>query len=1038
MNLDLLNKDIRQRIDSASVRYLFEVDISGRQKQKIIEYFASVIKSNNLSSIIKLWSKSYPTLNLILLSEIARQAYNQEYRGYWNNFYNAVGLEPENISRSNIESTLGNAFLGELRARMLETEITGFTYVSPILAHAGLPENSYQEFIEWLVKCESGVKLSAFADISSSDFIYNLRQWKNTPCSSRLRSLINHEEGHTMIWSMANYVGECALYVECDSPCPLEWKGTFLERLYDNVKKYYSGNVEKLSSVHFTGLAPVILWDYENQSVVCGVPEQPAVKGAEMHLIDGFGSQNGLIIESGFSNGIIEETIGTPLTKEDKLFAKVKYKRNGVEWKVKEFEYAGGEPVVFDQFGLILRDNKNNCYPTGEYMALFLRDISGFPGVTMEEDLLEPVGWFGWRGSRITCSEGAQLGSFKFHNNSRVIRWGLISQGQSNVAMLGERSLWLNKWPDIIINNRSIQEISKCVLQVEVLSSNQKIHKQVILKIGDKHDVPLIEHNDGVVLALSKMKSCKDVNGNIRIKLRTPDRAECQAIDFVKLVGLNIDYQTTKGDISKGLVISGKNFNLVVLDGKLRTSEILVGGVKRYSIYPINPVKSPDVKVTIISDDSSDVTLRVKVPVNRISLVTGNSTLGNWDKLPLQFSFDNLSVDEKLKLETMEPIIYQEGQALCRIVYNPSTFLAGKATKNPCITEISLIRLKDILGNNPRGMLQIKGTTGWLDIVDLNISDKDSSSLSSEEGKQIIYPDRIGKLQQAQLNFEWEAINCMIKPLLDSSITTAIEDQELLRVAGANAALWLGNYKLVENLLFPLKTRSDITEVRLLLALAIARSDYNDTVKVNQLHNQISQWPNAIDRLIVETELNYRGIKPNYRKNGALKACRRGLNSLRNNLKGPLAIDYALIDVVTSFLLGTDIPDSKDYLTGEPSSVAEKYLCNTINLLKALSKYLYLPLSSYQTTKGLKLDDTILKFICHPMDLAYINLCIAQSEGRYEEATRFLNNHFTIGYADFYGLDLLRYRQEKASGNQQVAEELYKKIFNQYEFLIEE
>lgn len=1036
MNPELLNKDIRKRIDKAGARFLFEVDIASKHKQKIVEYFISAVKSKSLSSTIRLWVRNYPTLNMVLLSEIARQAYNQEYRGYWNNFYNAVGIETENISRSNIESMLGNAFISELRARMLETEIIGFTYVSPILAHSGLPENSYQEFIEWLVKLEPGVKLSAFADISSTDFLHNLQQWRNIPCSSRLRCLINHEEGYTMIWSMANYVGECAVYVECGNPCPLEWHGTFLERLYDAVKKYYSGNVEKLSSVHFTGLAPIILWDYDNQSIVSGVPEQRAVRGAEMHLIDGFGSQNGLTIGTNFSDELIEEIIGTPLTREDKLYAKVKYKRNGQEWKVRELEYTGKDPIIFDEHGLILRENKDNCYPTGEYLALYLSDIDGIPGVTLTEDLMEPVGWFGWRGSRIICAEGAQLGPFKFQDKSKLIKWEVIGQaGQSNVTLLNERNLWLNKWPDILVKNRSIEEICRYVLQVELLSSNQKILKQILLKLGDKSDVPLIKKDDGVVLVLSKMEKCKDLQGHIRIKLRTPDRAECPVINFVRLVGVHIDYIAIKGEISKGVSLSGKNFNVLVLDGKEREREYLSGGVMRCSLYPTNPVKSPDVRFIMVLDGHSDVILRVKVPVNRISLVTSKSTLGNWSELPLRLSLDNLSVDDRLKIETLEPISYNNGQSLCRIVLNTSPFVVGKATKNPYIVEIPLIRLKDTLGSNPRGMLQIKGTRGWLDIVDFYVPVDESLPQKLKGIEQKIRSNRIDKLQQAQLNFAWDDIKAMINPLLDNT-ATVIEEEELLRVAGANAALWLGDYELVEEILSPLMTRSDINEVRLFLALACARAHYTDTVKINRLHNEISQWPSSMEKKIVEIELNYRGIKLNQRKSGALKSCRRGLD-LTRYLKGPLAIDYALIDVVTGFLLNFDISDIKEYISGDPTNEAEKYLYHTINVLKELKKYLNSPLSNYQS-KGLLIDDTLLRLICHPMDIAYIKLCLAQSEGRYEEAASMLDNHFTTGYADFYGLELIKYRQEKARGNEQVAAELYKKIFDKYEFLIEE
>jgi len=554
-------QDLYYKIEEANARFLFEIDFTEDEKQNVIDFFQkfTCCSPENLMNNLKLWGEEHTVLNLILLTEVARRSYNAEIKGFWPNFFDTFQIENRS---SYVQGILGKAFLRGLRRFHLETEVPlRYEYVGRILAHAGLPETCYQEFIDWLLNIEPDLSLTYFAEMSCGDFLQTVSWSEKQPQSNFLNNLLSSDEGKIMLWSLASLIGEGALLIENEHSCP--WSEGFRYRLFHSVKDFYSGEKLVKKKLKQIGADPRIYWDVEGQVIIIYLREQRLPPGFTLKLSGVLGEDRALSVRWGEGCLLIDEIRSKPLGPSDKIYAQVDYIKNGQPRKSKKVEIAdeAKEVIFFDSAGLVLKPDVNVNYQPGEYLILIKKSVQEsflLKDVRVTDELIEPAGWRDFRGYRVNTSSGVSIDNYNFVLIHRELNWSLNVIQSQDVNIISSIPVLIDGWPEVIIRDISPDMLENALLEIELNNNYHQLVKSFTLNVGsvenEKADIYHTEMpgGEGIKLSFQRWQEGNLLGGLFSIRLIFQGRSyrRCRQLEFIRLKGIKMQYRPGKDGCS--------------------------------------------------------------------------------------------------------------------------------------------------------------------------------------------------------------------------------------------------------------------------------------------------------------------------------------------------------------------------------------------------------------------------------------------------------------------------------------------------------
>jgi hypothetical protein len=982
---------------------------------------------------LKLWGEEHTVLNLILLTEVARRNYNAERKGFWLNFFDTFQIENRS---SYVQGILGQAFLRGLRRFYLETEVPlRYEYVGRILAHAGLPETCYQEFIDWLLNIEPDLSLTYFAEISCGDFLQTVSWCKKQPQLNLLNNLLSSDEGKIMLWGLACLIGECALFVEKGYSCP--WPEGFMYTLFYSIRNFYSGEELVKKKFKQIGADPRIYWDVEGQEIITYLQEQRLPPGFNLKLSGVWGEDKVLPVRQGEGCLLIDEIRSKSLGPSDRIYAQVDYVKNGQILKSKEVEIAdeAKKVIFFDSAGIILKPDVN--YQPGEYLLLIKKSVqesSLLKDVQVIDELIEPAGWLGFRGYRVSISSGVSIGDYHFEQINRELNWSLSVIQSQEVNIISSIPVLIDGWPEVLIRDISPDMLENAILEIELNNNYHQLIKSFTLNVGlvenEKVDIyyTKMPGEEGIKLSFKGWQEGNLLGGLFSICLilqgRGYRRWRSRRLEFIRLKGIRMQYHPGKdgspldNNISLGLEGAKK---IIPLE-KTRVLQKQQG----WLIYPEEPLKSPEVHFLLETQDNVSIALRVRIPVSRICLINNDSTVMQWQKLPIEISLTDISFNDKLRMELLTRPSLVNGELHCRLEYGQD-MIAGKPYFLPNTFEIPLHRWRDGLGGNVRGTIQVHILNKWINIVkligeELSLPPKPHESITEE-------------IYQAIRNLNWHKLQEAAARVLNKKISENCPGSlaDIYMLAAAKAGLYLGDYQGAERILNSLQERKDLPEGQLYLLQAKLRQVGFEGSILNEFSNFIQNWPDFKGKDLIWAELNYRLSACSMNKSKrALQESRRLLKEMDQADEFTM-VEAALIDGIIAFLLNT--PQEK-------YTFSQSRLCvccqEILNFLSYNQKYLNTPLNKWTSDREIKQPDlTLVKRLrlWAPLDIEYLELVFIQASGKKEEAEHYLRR-FSNGRDYYYGLELLLARQNYLSGEKEMAQRIYQQILDKYPLVV--
>jgi len=1028
--------DLCHKIEETNACFLFEVDFTEEEKQKVIDFFQEFTRCSpeNLMNNLKQWGEEHTVLNLILLTEIARRSYNAERKGFWPNFFENFQIENRS---SYSQGILGQAFLRGLRRFHLKTEVPlRYEYVGRILAHAGLPEACYQELIGWLLNIEPDLSLTYFAEMSCGDFLQTVSWSKKQPQSNFLNNLLSSDEGKIMLWSLASLIGECASLVEKEHSCP--WSEGFRYRLFHSIKDFYSGKKLVKKIFKQIGADPRIYWDIGGQVIIIYLPEQRLPSGFTLKISGALGEGKALPGRQREDCFLMDEIRSKPLGPSDKIYAQVDYIKNGQTRKSKEIEIAdeAKEVIFFNSVGLVLKSDVTS--PPGEYLMLIKKSVQEsffLKDVQVIDELIEPAGWWDFRGYRVSISSGISIGGYHFEQINRELNWSLIVIQNQDVNIISSIPVLIDDWPEVIIRDIAPDVLENALLEVELNNNYHQLIEIFTLNIGsvenERTDIYYTEMPDGEGIKLSFQRRQE---GNllcglfsIRLLLQGRNYRRSRQLEFIRLKGIKMQYHPGKDEYNS----LDNNISLCLEGAKkiipLEKTKVLQNQ-QEWLIYPEEPLKSPEVYFRLETQDNVSIALRVRIPVNRICLLNDDSTVMQWQELPLEISLADISHNDKIRLELItRPSLVNE-ELHCRLVYGQD-MIAGKPYFLPNTFEIPLHRWHDGLGCSARGIIQVHILNKWTNMVNLT---GEGIPLLPEPHESITE-----ETYQAIRNLDWlklqEVAARALNEIKSKDCPASLKDIYMLAAARAN--FYLGDYQNAEGILEPLQERKDLPEGQLYLLQAKLRQSGFESSILNEFSNLIQNRPDFKEKDLIWAELNFRlSARSMNKSESALQESRRLLKEM-TQADEFTRVEAALIDGIIAFFLNA--PQGKyTFPQNRFCSCCQEIL----DLITYNQKYLNTSLNMWAPDREIKQPDLTLVQrlrLWSPQDIEYLELVFLQASGRKEKADHYLRKLINNG-GFYYGLELLQARQNYLSGEKEKARHIYRQILDKYPLVFDE
>ena len=225
------------------------------------------------------------------------------------------------------------------------------------------------------------------------------------------------------------------------------------------------------------------------------------------------------------------------------------------------------------------------------------------------------------------------------------------------------------------------------------------------------------------------------------------------------------------------------------------------------------------------------VEFRWRIPVTRVGLLSRTGGFQGWIQPPLEgLDLAEVGLEDRLRVELHEPPVLDNGRLISRLV-GFGEVVAGRPIDSSIafhFFEIELHRWRDSLGLSAGGIIQVRGSTRWIDIVRLcGVSkgierpiqppppDKRSRLVAALDAA-LKGSDRSESLQKAKACLDWAGRN-----------GASAAEAELLKVTAARAYFALAEtLREVEHavgILADLGDRPDLPEVSILRTSAALR-----------------------------------------------------------------------------------------------------------------------------------------------------------------------------------------------------------------------
>jgi hypothetical protein len=202
------------------------------------------------------------------------------------------------------------------------------------------------------------------------------------------------------------------------------------------------------------------------------------------------------------------------------------------------------------------------------------------------------------------------------------------------------------------------------------------------------------------------------------------------------------------------------------------------------------------------------------------------------------------------------------------------------------------------------------------------------------------------------------------------------------------------------------------------------------------LDNRVKGWKDCPEKQMLLAEINYRIARRGSSSKEALRATRRYLNRLTYP-DFAMAADSALLDSIVGFLIDESLNEASIVLK---SSRVNRYT----GYLNYSRKYIKLRLGKWDKeckdeflgTYGERFEVDCDFWVKRDQD--FIKLCLLQACGDINGARKYLSSFERLDNNYYYGLELLRARQERLEGNLELARKLYKPLLNKYPKALDE
>lgn len=898
-------------------------------------------------------------------------------------------------------------------------------------------------FLKWLSELDPGLRLLDLDKLSVSDFHDTAAGALDKLSDDPLYGFFVRRGEVHVLWQLSKVVAHVAQFVRDNENCAVELRqhSPVSERLFSQIRELSQPLPPKSTQWRPRRLAlrPRILWDINAGQVVALLPAQRLPRGTRS-LIWSMADEPlpQLQVWHDAGNRRIEEACSRALSPASSYH--IETELVGESGSRKE-PYRVDLPddftpcVFFSTDGEIRGVTEERPLAADEYLALVRRaEAARFvnrQGVHQVERIdIEPVAWHGWQGWRVRLDADADIAPYRVESIGPAASLELEAAPDLGVSCRGTLPVFVGLWPRIYCTGA---EFDGAILEVGREDSPLTDH---VLTVGAPGGVRIVRTAGSDFLDLAAADTLRDYYGSIRISCRLPSQPDTppSIVRFVRLPEMTLSYVPDPVHHDEALALrigaDAKTLGDVVPDND---TEILEGDVG-ITLVAKAPHTSPGVVANFVEHHAS---LRVRLPVTRLSLVTKKRGFIGWQRAPLtDFDLSVIETGDHLRIELHDEPLLEDGKLLCRVIGGDEIAAGGIVGQGWPIWrfDVELHRWRDGYGGLATGTIQARIGGCWADIAQLRPCEASMAlppptEIASERSRLAsALHEALKQDSQAEIR---EAVSAC-HAYLDTPLATEI-DRELLLLAlieaaaratssrddllsGQSALRWLG-------------PRPDIPESEIFGRMIDLRLRTPSEPPGANAYGTLESLTDGLRDLpqtdLFRAECWYRLCRATAeRADGAWRSCHEwAAQFLSQQRTRPWERGAAtLLRALARLTLALEIETTSDSCV---SGCLGLWLNGVNNLARAMRT------SQYQVSakSTLALPDADISILT-PADAALIRIGAAHAAGQPAAQAHFARLA-SWRREQFFGINLLRARQARLEGNKSAAVEIYDRLLKE-------